>query len=570
MKTKISLLPRTACRRKAALSTVVGLVLLAGAACKSKGKAAGSMAAEDAAAPPQTWTCVGTGDKVTGVCSAGAGCSLMQTNILCPSKYVDLRGVSEINNWEKTGKWTSFKGKVAVIEFKALEPDEKNAKCKLAHRNARVHVCDAPNTPSFFGLVRLDRYQQHMLTDDLFVTVVPSGDVNSDALEAAMDAHRLLVRAQGADATASDKLALISTVNGAKDDVTRRANAEALTSATFDFAVLSSQETTLRNQVADDEQKKKDELARMPKFDQLVATALTPDAFYERYWPNKASNRKAYWQKADANDGRNPDDNLWTLFPPGSKACSDDELPGKHKGNDASEPAEPEYKSALSMNEFQLKEQVEKWTEARASLLKNRSALADEMKKIVVVFDCPASRTEDCPIDLPTFAGASDEAVHYDFAKKGYPLTFRARDDSPWSLGDGKPKIGTKAQSTTMSTGKQDTGLFVGGKSVQVQGSENVSWTKSQNLSTMAVFYAVDEAAAKDRNYGPSTKVRLRLLLQLQNAGLHSVCRRQNIPGGDPNHPVVYDDGLGLFFGTKLRGYQVYFDKNMVAEKFVE
>lgn len=552
-----------------ALSAVVALALVIGAGCKPKGAGAGKAEAEDAAPPPQTWTCIGTGDKVTGVCSAGAGCALMQANILCPSKYVDLRGSSEINNWEKTGKWTSLKGKVAVADFKTLEPDEKNAKCKLARRNARVHVCDAPSAATFFGLVRLDRYEQHMLTDDLFVTVVPA-DVNSDALEAAMDAQRLVLRAQTADATASDKLAVISTVKGATDDVTRRAHAEAFTSAAFDFAALSSQEATLKKQVADDEQKKKDELARMPKFDQLAATALTPDAFYERYWPGKASNRRAYWQKADANDGRNPDDNLWTLFPPGSKACSEDDLPGRHKGNDASEPSEPVWKGG-SMNEFQLKERVEKWTQEHDRLVKTRATLADEMKKTVVAFDCPAARTEDCPIALPRFAAASDEAIHYDFAKKGYALTFRALDDSPWPLGDGKPKIGTKAQSMAMSTGKRDTGLFIGGKSVQVQGSENVSWTKSSNLSTMAIFYAVDESTAKEKNYGPSTKVRLRLLLQLQNAGLHTVCRRDNGPAGaDPAHALVSNDGLGLVLGTKLRGYQVYFDKDMVAEKLVE
>ena len=122
-----------------------------------------------------------------------------------------------------------------------------------------------------------------------------------------------------------------------------------------------------------------------------------------------------------------------------------------------------------------------------------------------------------------------------------------------------------------MSTGKQDTGLFIGGKSVQVQGSENASWTKSQILSIMALFYAVDESTAKEKNYGPSTKVRLRLLLQLQSADLHTVCRRDNGPAGaDPTHALVSNDGLGLILGAKLRGYQVYFDKDMVAEKLVE
>ena len=144
------------------------------------------------------------------------------------------------------GKWESLHDKVAVAKFDLLADDPDEPKCKLAHRNAKVHVCGASHGGAFFGLVKLDRYEENMFTDDLYVTVIPTPHVDNATLRAALHAHKLIARAQAAHAKPEAKLALIDAFSSAKDDATRRGYAEALTFAQLDFQALTAQQAALK------------------------------------------------------------------------------------------------------------------------------------------------------------------------------------------------------------------------------------------------------------------------------------------------------------------------------------
>ena len=209
------------------------------------------------------------------------------------------------------------------------------------------------------------------------------------------------------------------------------------------------------------------------------------------------------------------------------------------------------------LNEFQKKEHKEQWQATRKDLLEKRAALAAEMRKTLILFECPAKHEKDCPLRLPEFK--------YDFKKKGYPFTIRASEKSPWSLGNGLPSISNKKRSVVLSTGKHGTGLFVGGHEIEVEGRRNAPFFQTENRSTMTLFWPLSEEAAKDKAYGRNTKIRFRLLLQLQSAGYNNACRTDIERG----KRVVTNDGLGVILGTKLRGYQLYVDSKMIAEKVV-
>jgi hypothetical protein len=258
---------------------VLGVLLLASAAAGCKRGRGQSGGAPDAAAQPQTWKCLGTEDEVTRVCSVGAGCALMGKAILCPSHYADLRASGRINNWKKSGKWTPLQGKVGLISLGNLEQDKDKAGCMVADRDADVHLCGAPAGNDFLGLVHLDRYDEGLVSDDLWLTAV-APEATAENLRTAFKIGEALRRATATDARASDKLGLLDAVTAPSDDTTKRLYAEVLTAEAFDLAALAAQEPTLRAELnkekaaALEEQKEEAEKRRK---------ALADDPF-ERMW----------------------------------------------------------------------------------------------------------------------------------------------------------------------------------------------------------------------------------------------------------------------------------------------
>lgn len=201
----------------------------------------------------KSWSCVGTNEKLTAECTAGDGCALLKENepSLCLARYIDLRKAGSINNWKQDGAWAAKEGKIAIVQYSDLKDDSTDPKCRLTKNGARIHICGATGG-QFLGLVRLDRYEKHMLTDDLWATAIPG--VESERFQAALDVHDLIMRAQAPSASAADKIRLLDTIRDATDAAKQKAHAEIVMASSFDLAALRKEESALRSVVEQEKQ----------------------------------------------------------------------------------------------------------------------------------------------------------------------------------------------------------------------------------------------------------------------------------------------------------------------------
>lgn len=516
---------------------------------------------------PSSWRCIGSGEEIHATCTAGPACALLEREIFCPSSYVDLTDPdTHVNNWKKKSRWPELSGKVAVLAFSAGDRDSEGSSSPTIKRGARVHVSGATRSGDFFGLVKLTGYKEALLgSDDLFVESLELSAQNASSLRRAMNAQKLLDRALSKKGTIADIANFVDAFNAATDDSTRRSFAEVITASGVDFNALVSRReaasVAATAAVARQEQETREARARMTEFDHLAERALTVEQFYERYWTRDARHPRARADVWDANRGRDPENHLWALFAPGTKGCSsdDDLVSDEFNALDLSDPPSPKFTGS----EFEIREQQAEWSQTRKNLLAQRSQFASEMKRVTVYFDCVAKDGDkECPIGMPAFDSSGSTRVSYDFEHQGYGMLFEAGPHSPWSLGNGTPKIVGQGVSADISTGKQTIG-WLGGQAVEVEGRGTVHATDTRNSSKFVVSYDIDERTAKLKNYGEKTKIRLRLILQLQSAGFNKKCRVERFGEGPKS---VYDDGLGLVLGTKLRGYEVYFDTEKIAE----
>jgi len=265
------------------LMTVVGLVVGIAKPGEKAQVATPADAGADAA-PVTVVTCRGTGEKRPNKCR-GPECAGVGTEVLCFDRYLDLRG-KKVNNWIKDKQWETYKARVALVSFSALEADKEH-RCAVGSAEARVHICRKDGqitTAPFTGLVTLDAYTENLLVDDLETHVLQApGDIEQGFAEA-LELHELLERSESsseATVKALDKLDKPRSEGG------RRAMRETIVAMGLDIGELRAKADAARAKVAGEveERKKKDrERLETDPFERMLAVSEPLSAIDDDDW----------------------------------------------------------------------------------------------------------------------------------------------------------------------------------------------------------------------------------------------------------------------------------------------
>lgn len=244
-------------------------------------------------------------------------------------------------------------------------------------------------------------------------------------------------------------------------------------------------------------------------------------------------------------------DKFWAVLPPGSRDCGNSPL------------SEPVVWESTSGDAFE-REEKNKKAKAEAETLKGRR---DEFRNEVIghlVFfaqdidvwpetpekfdkdsEASVSSEEDSPIAV--------ELMEYDFDKQQYTFVLRPDAGTGWTVGTESPKVHTATVSATIGT-RRSTGVTVGGKDVQIRGTETLTAKEASNRSRLDVPLKLDKQAGKELAaackrtgivFAHGCKGRFRMLQRVTNVSYQKSCN-QEINGG-----------LGYLVHAKTLGYEI-------------
>ena len=257
---------------------------------------------------------------------------------------------------------------------------------------------------------------------------------------------------------------------------------------------------------------------------------------------------------------------LWTITPNSETTC---------EGHAMSEPAR-ESLDTSKMDQFERRQAEEKAKAENASRRQRAAETAAVIKNQTVYFRYHgAVQPKDLTAQYEVLgkdynpdemkSGDKDKfpfivyLSEYDFSKHTYTLVIAAKRNGRWPIGaDGSPKIESKYESVSVGT-KERTGVFVGGKEVQVAGSNEIGGYTVTNRARLSLPIKMTEDQAKSIAKGADVDVLI--VEQPVSARFNKACRRDNIGGVQD----VTDFGIGYVLNARTIGYEIRIGGDVVA-----